>query len=143
MAKIKKIINKVILTAAGIILASFSSCNIFGPDKPIFENDEFRIQVDSLDAVKSLNDTLIIRFWGIIGNDSCKKFWHFQSYRQTHKLDITLWGHTEVSSGGSCNSGKVNLDGLQYRVHPVEPGDFEIVVNQPNGPPLIRIKTIN
>ena len=128
------------IITAGIFI---SSCNIFGPDKPIFENDEFRIQVDSVDAVQSINDTLIIRFWGVIGRDSCQKFWHYQSYLEPHKLEITLWGHKEVTTGNNCNSGNVNLSGLQYRLHPVETGDFEIIVNQPNGTPLVRTKRIN
>lgn len=119
------------------------SCDIFGPDKPIFENDEYRIQVDSIDAVQSINDTLIIRFWGVIGRDSCQKFWHFQSSHQPHRLNITLWGHKEVTSGNNCNSGTVNLNGILYRVHPVEKGDYEIIVNQPNSLPLVLIIRIN
>ncbi len=135
-------IRIIALTAQVLLIFAFASCEIFGPDKPVFENNEFRIQVDTLDAVQSINDTLIIRFWGVIGNDSCQKFWHFQSNLREHKLDITLWGHKEVTAGNNCNSGEVNLNGLQYRIHPALPGDFEIIVNQPNGPPYKIIKLI-
>jgi len=128
------------LTASAILI---SSCNIFGPDKPIFENDEFRIQVDSVNAVQTLNDSLIVRFWGVIGRDSCQKFWHYQSHLEPHKLEITLWGHKEVTTGNICNAGNINLNGQQYRVYPVEAGDFEIIVKQPNGSPLVRTKRIN
>lgn len=140
--KILVSIRKRTLIVIPLICAFIVSCDIFGPDKPIFENDEFRIQVDSIYTAVSINDTVIIKFWGVIGSDSCYKFWHFQSGLQPHKLEITLWGHRDVSSGNNCNSGNVNLSGEQYRAFPVEKGDFEIVVNQPNSQPLKRIVRI-
>ena len=139
----KKLIKHIVLSFIILTGIFISSCNIFGPDKPIFENDEFRIQVDSINAVVSINDTVIVRFWGIVGNDSCYKFWHFQSYLEPHKLQITLWGHKDLSSGNNCNSGSVNLNGEQYRAFPVEKGDFEIIVNEPSSQPLKRTIRIN
>jgi len=105
----------------------------------------FRIKIDSVNAPISLttNDTLTIKLYGYIGNDTCYWFHHFQSARENYSLYLTAWGIHNVAYRKGCESSQVYLNGQEYRVYPLYSGVFEVNIHQPDGAWLKKTVTVN
>jgi hypothetical protein len=136
MKRINKYIPLVFIFTAII----FSSCFLWDP-VPVL----FRIQIDSVNVPTSLttNDTLVIKLYGYIGNDTCYWFHHFQSVKEDHSLQLAVWGIHNVAYRKGCPGSQVYLNGQQYRVYPLLSGVFEISVQQPDGMWLKKSVTVN
>lgn len=111
-----------------------ASCTLIGPDRPTIINDEFRIQVDSVQFSGNIftnRDTVILKFFGKIGSDSCYKLSHFQFNKTGNSVELALWGKKE--SSGNCAAGNVDLAGQHFRIFPVETGFLDVTIRQPDG----------
>ena len=127
----------IILIITPIIL---SSCFLFDPVP-----EQFRIKIDSAGTPVSLttNDTLVIKLYGYIGNDTCYWLHHFQSVREDYSLNLTVWGIHNVAYRKFCNNAQVYLNGQEYRVYPLYSGVFEVNIQQPDGSWLKKTVMVN
>jgi len=92
---------------------------------------DFIIYVDEIflpDTI-SVNDTLSIKFNGLIGTDGCHTFKHFDVASSGSTLNITLWGTKPVINPG-CNKIMVYLDGKEYKTKFSKPGLYKIIVTK-------------
>jgi hypothetical protein len=131
LPKSKKLLFSSLYILTAIIIAS---CTLIGPDRPTLINDEFRIQVDSVQFsgnIYTFRDTVILKFYGRIGSDSCYKLSHFQYNKTGNAVELALWGMHE--SSGNCASGNVDLAGQHFRIYPVETGFLDVNIRQPDG----------
>jgi hypothetical protein len=131
LPKSKKLLFSSLFIFTALIIAS---CTLIGPDRPTIINDEFRIQVDSVNFssnIYTFRDTVILKFYGRIGSDSCYKLSHFQYNKTGNTVELALWGMHE--SSGNCSSGNVDLAGQQFRIYPVETGFLDVTIRQPDG----------
>ncbi len=93
---------------------------------------KFRIKVDSLNVPDSIafNDTLICKFWALIGSNLCYQFSNFETKLNPKQIDIKLWGyHTESEV---CATAVSVLRGKEYKFIPEAKGLFQINVFQPD-----------
>jgi len=130
--KNKKLLFSSLFILTAIIIAS---CTLIGSDRPTIINDEFRIQVDSVQfssGIYNFRDTVVLKFFGKIGSDSCYKLSHFQVYKEGNTVELALWGKKDASSG-NCLTGNVDLSGQHYRVFPVQTGFLDVTIRQPDG----------
>ena len=128
----------VVVLAAVCFAALLSSCDdLFGSDEA--PTDYFGITVDSLTyepATPAVGDTLILRFWGLIGLDTCERFSHFETVRDSQwLLYVEAWGvHTHETV---CGDAMQYLQDERLRVSPLYAGPFIVWVQQPNGLSLV------
>ncbi|HYW68223.1 MAG TPA: hypothetical protein VE960_01340 [bacterium] len=124
--------------AAVCVAGLLSSCDdLFGSDDvPV---SYFGVTVDSLTyepATPAVGDTLILRFWGLIGLDTCERFSHFETVRDSQwLLYVEAWGvqtHETV-----CGDAVQYLQDERLRVSPLYAGPFIVWVQQPNGLSLV------
>ena len=123
-----------------VLIGATSCAFILEPDTTV---RFFTVQVDSLQvtAEPAEGDTLVIRFYGVVGPNLCHSFSHFEVERDPHRLDITVWGKHR-DTGAPCAAAIRFLDGEAYSVHPLFDGDFLIVVHQPDESTLERVVEI-
>jgi hypothetical protein len=93
----------------------------------------FVVKVDSIahTSFAASNDTIVVRFFGTIGNDGCHSFSHFETARQALQLDVTVWGQRQEAS--ACPAVMVYLEGREYKFVPAQMGWLKIIVHQPDG----------
>lgn len=134
-----KYINIILLTSIAII---FFSCY---SDRPVIVEEDFRIKVDRIDLPVNTvfqTDTLVLRLYAHVGDDSCHQFSHFQGTISPTITDIMVWGHYSYISSKTCNPMSVDLKGYQLRVFPVQAGIYSITIRQPDGSTLQYSKEI-
>jgi hypothetical protein len=127
-----------VVLAAVCPAALLCSCDaIFGEDEA--PTSYFGITVDSLTyepAIPAVGDTLILRFWGSIGDNTCERFSHFETVRDSQWL-------LYVEALGVRTYETVCGDTLQYlqderlRVSPLYAGPLIVWVQQPSGLSLV------
>ncbi|NQT27692.1 hypothetical protein HQ585_20215 [candidate division KSB1 bacterium] len=118
-----------------MIILSFLFCKSEDPNSP--SDEKFVIQVDSIQVESeiNLNDTLSVKFWGIIGPDLCYGFHHFEVHTEPHQIYFTLWGfHT---NDDICATALSELRGKEYNFKPQNKGTLLITVHQPDNSVLI------
>ena len=104
----------------------------------------YKITVDSIyfpNANPSTQDTLYIKFFGPIGDDSCYTFSYFQESGTANQTDIALWGmhdYIPASPSDGCTKANMQLKGLMYKLYPVKPGLHTVNVHEPSGNLLSR-----
>jgi hypothetical protein len=94
---------------------------------------QFVVKVDSISHPSSaaITDTITLRVFGTIGPDGCHFFSHFEDYRQSLRLDLTVWGGR--SSANACTQMMVYLDGKEYKFPAAMRGWYSIYIYQPDG----------
>ena len=119
-----------------MLIGYIESCDLIGPGRPTITNVLFRIKVDSIGLTTNsvfAEDTLKISFLGTVGSDSCYKFDHFQGAKDTHQIDLVLWGRNSRTSNDVCPSGQILLNGTIFYDYPISSGEYTVVVHQPDG----------
>ncbi len=127
-----------VVLAAVCFAALLSSCDaLFGSDDA--PTNYFGITVDSLTyepATPAVGDTLVLRFWGLIGLDTCERFSHFETVRDSQwLLYVEAWGvqtHETV-----CGDAMQYLQDERLRVSPLYAGPLIVWVQQPSGLSLV------
>jgi hypothetical protein len=132
--------NRIGALAAGLVGAAvmglLGSCT--DGTHPEYFAQRYIIEVDSVSipAALTAGDTLEARFWGYVGPNSCHAFEGFAVDHGPHRVDLTLWTKYFRRTGSGCAQALVFLDGEPYRYGPLPPGDFTLVVHQPDGSTL-------
>lgn len=126
-----------VVLSAVCLAALLSSCDaIFNSEDDYM--DYFHVAVDSLTyepATPAVGDTLELRFWGLIGLDTCKRFSHFDTIRDSQFLYVEAWGvrtHEQM-----CGDALQYLQHEVLRVSPLYAGQFVVWVQQPSGQSLV------
>ena len=126
-----------VVLAAICVAALLSSCDdLFGSDDAPMSY--FGVTVDSLTyepATPAVGDTLILRFWGLIGLDTCERFSHFETIRDSQLLYVEAWGVQTYET--MCGDALQYLQDERLRVSPLYAGPFIVWVQQPNGLSLV------
>lgn len=125
-----KYINFILLTATALIFLSCYS------DRPLIVEEDFRIKVDRVELPVNTvfqADTLVLRMYAHVGDDSCHQFSHFQGTISPTMTDIMVWGHYSYISSVTCNPKSIDLIGYQLRVFPLQAGNYTIIIRQPDG----------
>ncbi|MEA1987550.1 MAG: hypothetical protein U9N76_08700 [Candidatus Marinimicrobia bacterium] len=122
----KKIKYYIFAFVIGILL--FSCTNV--------DDNLFVIKVDSLNHPTSIavNDTITFKLFGIIGNNGCYSFSHFDDQIEPLVVDLTVWGNLPTSGG--CPDMIVYLN-KEYKIATTQKGTFFIRIHQPDDSILI------
>ena len=130
MAK-SKVILKLLPLAAIAAAFYFSACWYLDPVSELY-----RIQIDSVSAPATIvynADTLELKLWGKIGDDTCHSFAHFQAVQDSSGLEFVVWGFFNPAYRKFCPSADVQLAGREFRVRPLRRGIFNVTIRQPDG----------
>ncbi len=122
-----------------ILLFSLNFCST----EPEQDYVSFKIKVDKLilpDTI-SVNDTLVIKFYGTVGPDGCHKFKRFEVTEKQGEIHFTAWG-TRPNFDTACPAVMVYLEGKEYKTKLTEPGSYKIFVHQPDNSVLIDSITV-
>lgn len=79
----------------------------------------FKIRVDNINSsdTVSVGDTIKFKLYGVVGNNGCYSFSHFDEYRIGLTSSISVLGkYTPV---GVCTHAFVTLNGKEYKVVPL------------------------
>lgn len=126
----KKAIRNSIIT----MLLFFSFCST----EPDSDYVYFKIKIDKLthpDTI-AVNDSLSIKFDGVVGYDGCHSFSNFEIVENLSDLEITVWG-IKPNSDTVCPAVMVYLDGKEYKTLFKRKGINRIIVHQPDNSLLI------
>lgn len=98
----------------------------------------FVVRVDSIQTPPAVGvgDTMKVRFWGVIGNNACYSFSHFEVQRDSLRATVTVWGkHIPAEV---CAAVMVELDGRVLPLVPQKKGTLTLNIRQPDGTALTR-----
>ncbi|HMT11524.1 MAG TPA: hypothetical protein PKA39_07870 [Ignavibacteria bacterium] len=140
MTKNNMLLRLLPLAAIGA-LVFLSSCWFLDPASELF-----RIQIDSSFAPSSVtydHDSVTLKLWGKIGDDTCHSFSHFQVYQDSSNLDLTAWGFFNPAYRKFCPEADVQLAGKEYKIWPLKRGTFAITIRQPDGTFFKRFVQVN
>ncbi|RLD42438.1 MAG: hypothetical protein DRI89_07285 [Bacteroidetes bacterium] len=125
------LIISVILVMTGLLVWS-TGC------KKDETNPDFLIQIDSIVMPDTIHvtDTLLVKFYGVIGPDGCYKFDRFENAAlegndPANSMKFKIWGKHEDT--GNCNQQIVYLDGAEVGINGFIKGIFNVLVVQPDG----------
>ena len=92
----------------------------------------FKIHVNKITSsdTVSIGDTIKFKLDGLVGNDGCYSFSHFDELRIGLNSSISVWGN--YTPAGACTLALVTLSGKEYRVIPVQKGIFCLSIIQPD-----------
>ncbi len=92
----------------------------------------FVVKVDSISVPDTLShsDTLRIKFYGTIGSNSNYSFDHVEAQKTPSSVDLKVWGKY-VANDGAYDVVSF-LDGVEYKVSLLYPGQYDISVHQPD-----------
>lgn len=104
----------------------------------------YKIKVDKISHPDTLNinDTLSIKFWGIVGFDGCHDFKNFEANIQNNEINITVWG-TKPNYDTACPAVIVYLEGKEYKTLLQQTGNYKIIINQPDNSTLESSLIVN
>jgi hypothetical protein len=139
--KRNKLITYLFIPVIFISVCCFSSCWFLDPASELY-----RIQVDSISAPGTVNfntDTVVIKFWGKIGDDTCHSFQYFQGVQDSLGIELALWGYFNPAYRKGCPGADVQLAGREFRVMPQRRGNFTITIRQPDGTVLKKFVDVN
>ena len=118
--------------ACGLLgsLATLQGCEPTAPDR----SRKFIVRVDSIVAPATIasNDTLIVWFFGYVGNDGCSYVEHVDKYLTVTELRVTFRGKYDGRPGVACTMAPVSLHHPEV-VLPPRSSPFKIIVLQPDG----------
>ena len=125
------LIISVILVMTGLLIWSSGCKKDEGP------SPDYLIQIDSIvfaDTI-SLSDTLSVKFYGVVGPNSCYSFNKFEKVElggsdPANSLKLKVMGKHEDT--GNCGDQIVYLDGAEILIDGFAKGNFHILVVQPD-----------
>ena len=124
-------------SAIGLLtLFGLASCNRIccpGDHSPSWPR-AYIVRIDTLKISPpspSVGDTLTLRFWGLVGRDTCHSFTHFETTMDSLRLDVTAWA--EESFSFVCGQMLVFLQGERLQVSLQHQGKLVVIVHQPDG----------
>jgi len=106
--------------------------------EPEYNYVTYKINVDKIvhpDTV-SINDTLVIEFYGFVGPDGCHRFSHFEKHETQNQMDFTVWG-SKPDFETACPAVMVYMNGTEYKTLVNQTGLHQIKVHQPDNSVLI------
>ncbi len=111
-----------------VLALLFTSCT----KTHVPEVSYFMVRVDSISIPDSSSqaDTLKIKLYGTIGNNGNYAFDHFEANRDSHKLNLAVWG--KYTDNDYATQAIVCLGGKEYPVFPLYPASFNINIRQPD-----------
>lgn len=103
---------------------------------------EFQVKIDSVKLSKNVvwNDTLRARLWGKIGTSTCYQFARYETTRDSFRATVKVFGN--YTSSSNCIAATVELRSAIYRIYPLYPGKFTLIIQQPGGTTLQDTTTI-
>lgn len=115
--------------------AMLQGCEPTAPDR----SRQFIVRVDSIvaPAMIAQNDTLIVWFFGYVGNNGCYYVEHVEKYLTVTELRVTVRGKYDGRPGVACTQAPVSLHHPEV-VLPPRTSPFKVVVLQPDGTLLQR-----
>jgi len=101
--------------------------------------DYFRIQVDSVYIPEPVfaNQPFEVEFYGYIGHNGCYSFSEFVSEKQSKTIQVEAWGKLNFGSK-ICADVMVGLRGEKLNILINEPGNYRLLIKQPDGTFLER-----
>ena len=116
-------------------LAILQGCEPTAPDR----SRKFIVRVDSIvaPATSAPSDTLIVWFFGYVGNDGCSYVEHVDKYLTVTELRVTFRGKYDGRPGVACTMAPVSLHHPEV-VLPPRSSPFRVIVLQPDGTLLQR-----
>lgn len=123
--------------ACGVLegLAMLQGCEPTALDR----SRRFIVRVDSIVAPATIaaNDTLVVWFFGYVGNDGCSYVEHVDKYLTVTELRVTFRGTYDGRPDVACTMAPVSLHHPEV-VLPPRSSPFRIIVLQPDGTLLQR-----
>lgn len=116
------------ITIFGFMAIIATSCK---KDDPVTE-EYYVIQVDSIiynDTI-TFGDTLKIKFYGLVGENSCYQFAQWNNEFDVELIQLTTMGLHYLNR--DCVEGITYLNGAEYRLTGVPAGDYTIKIVQPD-----------
>lgn len=135
------IITRLLPVAAITAMFCLSSCWFLDPTSELY-----RIHIDSISvpsAVVYNSDSVVIKFWGKIGSDTCHSFSHFQGVLDTIGIELAVWGFYNPAYRKGCPSSDVQLAGREFRAWPLRQGIFTVTIRQPDGTVFKKFVDVN
>ncbi|HEY9115899.1 MAG TPA: hypothetical protein VIN10_14465 [Bacteroidales bacterium] len=117
------------ITIFGIIAAISTSCK---KDDPAPTQEYYVIKVDSIiypDTI-TVGDTLKIKFYGLVGENSCYQFAQWNNEFDVDLIQLTTMGIHYLTQ--ECYEGITYLDGAEYQLRGVPKGSYTIKIVQPD-----------
>jgi len=118
-----------IISIFSIIAVISTSCK---KDDPAPTQEYYVIQVDSIihpDTIM-VGDTLKIKFYGLVGENSCYQFAQWSNEFGIDYIQLTAMGLHYLNR--NCVDGVTYLNGAEYKLFGVPAGDYTIKIVQPN-----------
>jgi len=125
----KSTIILAIISIFSIIAVISTSCK---KDDPAPTQEYYVIQVDSIihpDTI-TFGDTLKIKFYGLVGENSCYQFAQWSNEFGVDYIQLTTVGLHYLNR--NCVDGVTYLNGAEYKLFGVPAGDYTIKIVQPN-----------
>ncbi len=128
----KKLILPFFITAILTVLMTLGT----GCKKDEPSSNEYIIKIDSIVHPDTINagETLTVKFYGVIGNDGCHSFDRMEGNQNGNKIEVTTYGIYKEQD--PCPLLVLYLDGAEFTISNLTPGEWIISAIQPSGPPL-------
>jgi len=103
----------------------------------------YKVKVDSIKIIQNseLGDTVLLRFYGFVGQNYCYQFSHFEVAKKDQKIDFSIWGY--YSGEEICAEAIRKLKGKKYKLIPAKKGKLNINIIQPDNTVLKYSTYIN
>jgi len=111
------------------IIVIISSCK---KDDPAPTEEYYVIQVDSIiypDTI-TFGDTLKIKFYGLVGENSCYQFAQWNNNFDVDLIQLTTMGIHYLNQ--NCFESITYLDGAEYQLRGIPAGAYTIKIVQPD-----------
>lgn len=76
----------------------------------------------------SVNDTLKVKFYGLIGSNGCYKFKEFESEVISNEIHLTAWG-TKPNFDTSCPAVMIYLNGEEFNTVLNTASQYKIIIH--------------
>jgi hypothetical protein len=106
-------------------------------------NEEFLIKVDSIhipDIIKSEKPFNLV-LYGTIGYNECYSLFTINQQYDGNDIYIETWG-TFIYQEGKCPEGLVTINGHEYQMMISPPGNYRILMVEPDNSVLIKQITV-
>jgi len=124
----------ILLLSILIVSLSFSACNLKSDT-----NNDFLIKVDSIHTPEIINSgrPFNLVFYGTIGFNECYSLTNFDLGYDRNDIIIQVWGKFDYKEG-KCPEGIVTINGQEYQTTIYLPGNYRIVIFEPDNSVLIK-----
>ena len=131
--------NKIFLTIFVLSLIIFNYCSTEPESEQERNYIDFIIKIDKItfQDTLSVNDTLTIQFYGLVGYDGCHQFKEFETSQNSSEIHITTLG-TKPNFETICPTVMVYLDGKEFKTIFQQIGNYKIIIHQPDNSLLIE-----